>query len=258
MLLVIDIGNTSIKFAFMTKQKIVGIFHLATAQEGSGLSKRAKKLLRVLSSGRAHNIDGVIICSVVPKALKILEPLLRREFQKPVIVVGRDEVVPIRNLYRNPRQVGQDRLVGAFAAWKIYGVPVLIIDLGTAITIDVVSRRGEYEGGVIIPGLRLSVESLNQKTALLPKVTIHKPRTVIGKDTQESILSGIFYGYGEMLTGLIKRISGQLKIKPKVVLTGGNAELMKKYIGYSSCVIDKNITFKGLTAIWEFRQAKER
>ena len=166
--------------------------------------------------------------------------------------MGKDVIVPLINRYRNPRQVGQDRLVGAYAALKFYGAPVIVIDFGTAITFDVVSKRREYLGGIIVPGIRLSAESLFHKTALIPRIDIVKPGPLIGKDTQESVLSGIFYGYGAMSRGLIELIAKKFKgDKPKVIVTGGYTAQMKKYIASQITKIDRYLVFKGLFLLWE-------
>ncbi|MBU4333706.1 MAG: type III pantothenate kinase, partial [Candidatus Omnitrophica bacterium] len=116
-----------------------------------------------------------------------------------------------------------------------------------AITFDIVSKKGEYEGGMIIPGIRLSAESLFKNTALLPHVdVIEEPEELIGKDTKQSILSGIFFGYGEMCSGLIKNISKNIKGRPKVIITGGFADLMKKYLSKKVTKVDPDLVFKGL------------
>ena len=162
-----------------------------------------------------------------------------------LLVVGRDIKVPIKNLYRKAYQVGQDRLVGAYGAKILYGTPAIIIDFGTATTFDVVSKKGEYLGGVIVPGLRLSIESLFEKTALLPKVKIQRPEGVIGKDTKNSILSGISYGYGSLCDGMIELISKQIKQKPVVIITGGYSALIKEFIKRFD-YIDKSLVFKGM------------
>ena len=164
----------------------------------------------------------------------------------PVALIGRDIVVTIKNQYKNPKEVGQDRLVGAFGAMKIYGCPLIVVDLGTAITFDVISPKGEYLGGSIDPGIRLSAESLFLKTALLPHIEIQSPRSIIGKTTRESILSGLFYGYGSLCRGLIDLISQQLKHSPKVVMTGGHTQLMKKFVSPKIRIIDEDLVFKGI------------
>jgi type III pantothenate kinase len=194
----------------------------------------------------------VVICSVVPKALNIVERTITGHFTFPPVIIGRDIKVPLKNNYRNPRQVGQDRLVCAYAAKHLYGPPAIIVDFGTAITFDVISKQGSYEGGIIVPGIRLSAESLYKKTALLPKVSsIRGPKTLIGKDTRESILSGIFFGYGSMCCGLIDRIAKGIKGKSKVIVTGGHTHLMRKFIVKKITTIDKDLVFKGMVLLWQ-------
>jgi len=163
MLLAIDIGNTTIGFAVIHKAgNIASVAIIDTDAKPNKIRAVVAKILR------AQVISRVIICSVVPKASKMLEDMLKKIV--PVEIIGRDIVVPIKNRYKNPKQVGQDRLVGAYGAMKIYGCPLIVVDLGTAITFDVISSKGEYLGGAIVPGIRLSAESLFLKTALLPNL----------------------------------------------------------------------------------------
>ena len=137
-------------------------------------------------------------------------------------------------------------MVCAHAAVELYGAPVVVVDLGTAITFDVVSSKHEYLGGMIVPGIRLSAEALYDKTALLPKIEIHKPKRLIGKTTEESILSGLCYGYGEMITGLIDLLSKQWKERPEIIVTGGFSDLMKHYVPEYKCIVEKELVFKGI------------
>ena len=159
--------------------------------------------------------------------------------------------VPIKNKYRYPRQVGQDRLVGAYAARILYGSPAIVIDFGTAITFDVISSKGEYMGGIIVPGIRLTAESLFKKTAMLPLVSIVRPKALIGRDTTNSILSGIFYGYGALCDGLIRQLTRTMRSSPRVIATGGYAALMKKYSSHIRR-IDPDLIFRGLEGIYMF------
>jgi type III pantothenate kinase len=238
-LLAVDIGNTTIGFAVIHKSgRIESVAIIDTDAKVTKIKAVVAKILK------AHPISRVIICSVVPKASKTLEDILKKTV--PVDIIGRDIMVPIKNLYKNPKQVGQDRLVGAYGAMKIYGRPVIVVDLGTAITFDVISQKGEYLGGAIVPGIRLSAESLFLKTALLPHIEIKAPRNIIGKTTQESILSGLFYGYGSLCRGFIDLISQQLTSKPKVVMTGGYTHLMKKFVSPKIRIIDEDLVFKGI------------
>ena len=260
MLLAIDIGNTTIGFAVMDNAgHIVSVAIIDTDAKMNKIKAVVAKILR------GHAITKAIICSVVPKASKTLEDILKKSI--PVEIVGRDIFVPIKNCYKNPKQVGHDRLVGAYGAMKIYGRPLIVVDLGTAITFDVVSAKGEYLGGAIVPGIRLSAESLFLKTALLPHIEIKAPKSIIGKTTQESILSGLFYGYGSLCKGMIDMLSSKLsspnnknmsssnkkdmsfprtRESIRVVMTGGYTHLMKKFVSPKIRIIDEDLVFKGI------------
>ena len=249
MILAVDIGNTTIACGVCAGKKILAVHRMDTLTSkrrlGTGLEKLFGRVRRHYPS-----LDKVIICSVVPGALVAAEAVIRRAMAVKPLVIGRDIKVPIKNNYKDPRQVGQDRLVGAYAAKCLYKAPCLIIDFGTAITFDIVSARGEYEGGIIIPGLRLSAESLFQKTALLPRIdNIRAPRSLIGKDTAESILSGLFNGYGAMCRGLIDQIAGTMSRRPKVIITGGHTGLMQKFIRTRIDKIDQDLVFKGIVLV---------
>jgi len=265
MLLAIDIGNTTIGFAVIHKAgRIESVAIIDTDAKANKIKAVVAKILR------AQDISRAIICSVVPKASKTLEDMLKKTV--PVDLIGRDIIVPIKNCYKNPKQVGQDRLVGAYGAMKIYGFPLIVVDLGTAITFDAISAKGDYLGGAIVPGIRLSAESLFLKTALLPKIEIQAPKYIIGKTTQESILSGLFYGYGSLCKGMIDLLSSQLSSPSralsfprkresiKVIMTGGHTHLMKKFVSPKirnsslsrhsresrNPIIDEDLVFKGI------------
>ena len=255
MILGIDIGNTSITFGVLKGLKVKKIFNILTILKPTELETQLKRLLKRIKK-QYPAIKAVVICSVVPQALNLIEEETKKKFKVKTIVIGRDVKVPIKNNYHNPKQVGIDRLVGAYAVKKIYGFPAITIDFGTAITFDVVSYRGEYEGGMIVPGIRLSAESLFRKTALLPRIDkIEAPRRLIGKDTKESILSGIFYGYGAMSRGLIDLISKQMRGHPKIVVTGGYTHLMRKFIYKKIDKIDRDLVFKGIALIYKILPA---
>ncbi len=254
MLLAIDVGNTTISIAIVKEnmhrplqRKVVFLRQLETFQEPKVLRK---KLQQVLSRTMTrYAVQNVLICSVVPKIAEILKDILQKDLRIKPLVIGEDIVVPMKNCYRHPGQVGQDRLVCSYAAKRLYGEPFIVIDFGTAITFDVVSQQGEYLGGIIVPGIRLTAESLFKKTALLPKVKIKIPRELIGRDTRASILSGIFYGYGALCDGLIDAISKKLKCELKVVITGGYGHLMKKFISKEVYCVDRYLVFKGMNLL---------
>lgn len=258
MILAVDIGNTTIACGVCTAKKILAVYRMDTFSGKARLAREMEKLCGRVCR-QYPSLRDVVICSVVPEALAVAEGVIRRKMRVKPLVIGRDIKVPIKNNYRNPRQVGQDRLVGAYAAKRLYKAPCLIIDFGTAITFDVVSARGEYEGGIIIPGLQLSAESLFQKTALLPKIdTIHAPRSLIGKDTTESILSGLFNGYGAMCRGLIDRIAGTMSRRPRVIITGGHTRLMRKFIRKRIDKIDQSLVFKGIVLVHQKNSLTKR
>ena len=246
MILGIDIGNTAIKFALLKGKRVMKertIFHLESKKEVRVKIKRALNSFK--SPGT--KIKDIIICSVVPKHLKLVESQAKQLYKSKPRVIERDIYVPLKNKYKNPKHVGADRLVGAYAAKCLYKEPLIIVDFGTAITFDVINKRGEYEGGIIVPGIRLSAESLFKKTALLPKIsTFHVPRSVIGKSTQESILSGLFYGYGALCDGLIDNIKASIGGNPQLILTGGHTLKMKRFLKSHNLLIDKHLVLKGL------------
>lgn len=249
MLLAVDIGNTTIAMSVLDGKKIRGVWHVDTTHTERHLAADLDKALDQIR--KRHCLPSrVIICSVVPRALKIMKPLFQRKLGLKISVVGQDIKVPIKNNYRYPRQVGQDRLVGAYAAKVLYGAPLIVVDFGTAITFDVVSQKGEYLGGIIVPGIRLTAESLFKKTALLPKVEIQRPRELIGRDTKSSILSGIFYGYGVLCDGLVRLIRRKLKVHPTVIATGGYVKIMKQFSREIQRV-DEKLIFRGLYLIYQ-------
>lgn len=254
MILAIDIGNTSASFAILKGKKIIREFIAETP--GNILIKEKgcrlpgiTAILKEISINYAE-VNSVILCSVVPAALKKIQSAVRKEMGINPLVIGSDVSVPIKNNYSQPDQVGQDRLVCAYAAKYFYGAPVIIVDFGTAITFDVVSSQGEYDGGIIVPGIRLSIESLSEKTALLPKINpLHRPVALIGRETCASISSGIFFGYGEMCCRLIDLLSDKIKGQPKVIVTGGDSKIMKKYISRKIDKFDSGLIFKGMLLV---------
>ena len=223
-LLAVDIGNTNTKAAVFSGGRI---------RYPGRLEDACRK-----------GIDKVVVASVSPERLKKTLPgLIKKYGNKAVHIIGKDIRVPLRSLY-NPRQIGQDRLVTAYAASVLYGTPVLIIDFGTAVTFDVVSKKGVYMGGIIFPGIKMSLESLHKKTALLPKVALRSARGFAARDTKTSISNGIIYGYSYVCRGIVSRMSGQFR-GLRIVATGGDAELIGRYApGFE--VVDKDLSLKGI------------
>jgi type III pantothenate kinase len=226
MLLAIDIGNTSVHF---------GIF------EGEKLLKEWREAADRVSD--YQSIRNVIVSSVVPGMNKFV----KKWFPEARFVNYRNIGIKIK--VKKPSEVGVDRLVNALAAHKLYGGPAIIVDFGTATTFDVVSARGEYLGGAIVPGIQMSIDALHEKTAKLPKITLKPPKNVIGNSTVEAIRSGILYGYVSLVEGMLRRIKSEirhsLKSKIKIIATGGLARLICKHTDVIDR-IDPELTLKGI------------
>ena len=243
MLLSVDIGNTNINCAVFGGKRLLKRFSIPTR-------KYAVAHLRNFLS--EITINDSIVCSVVPKLTQILKLDLGRLLHKRSFVLGRDVKVSIKNLYRKPRQVGQDRLANAFAGIVLYGAPLIIVDFGTAITFDIISKNKEYLGGMILPGIDISLEALAEQTALLPKIKLDRPKEFIGRDTRSSMLSGVVHGSAAVTDCLTERLKGQIGRKAKVIGTGGNIDLIKRYCKGIDRV-DKDLTLKGLNLIYHHR-----
>ncbi|MCG2712979.1 MAG: type III pantothenate kinase, partial [Candidatus Omnitrophica bacterium] len=229
MLLLVDIGNSSTTFGISNGKNEYFRWYIPTDIIGKKDSFQKSQIKNLKKGGiNPQRVSAVVICSVVPKLNKIIKKHCQGIFTKSrFFLISKDIQIPIKNKYKRPEQVGHDRLVNALAVKSFYRLPVLVVDFGTAITIDVVSKKGEYLGGVIVPGINLSLKILYENTALLPLLNPRKPKAVLGKDTENSILSGIFYGYSFLVDGLIKKLKTTLSSAPLVVATGGNLKIMK-------------------------------
>ncbi len=244
MRLLVDIGNTNTSIAVVKGKKIIKRYFVHTSKKKGEISS-LKRLLRV----HIDKIDDILVVSVVPKFLKIIKESLKKIFPSAVLVViGKDKKVPIVNRYEKPLQVGQDRLVTAFAAVKKYGGPLLIIDFGTAVTFDFVNKKGQYEGGLIFPGMKLGLSALTRNAALLPKTTLRPIRGLIGRNTRDSINKGVLLGYASLCDGMIERVREKYGETLKIVVTGGDSILIRPYSVHIK-TIDKDLIFFGLCQI---------
>src|SRR5579871_570863 len=274
MLLVLDVGNTN---------TVLGVYK--TVPPGSAGKGSASKGVtpRLLAHWRVatvmtHTVDeygvlfrnlfaigkvdvnavrGIIIASVVPPLDSTLREVCERYLQlKPLFVEpGIKTGMPV--LYDNPQEVGADRIVNGVAAFEKYGGPCVVVDLGTATTFDAVSRKGEYLGGVISPGIGISARALYEHTARLPLVDIKKPAKVIGTNTVGSIQAGLFFGYLGLVDGILERLINELGSDTKVVATGGLAGLIGGHSKYIKNV-DDLLTLDGLRIIWERNLAAQK
>ena len=236
-ILAIDIGNTSTHYALHRNGRFLKRGRVAT----SALLKNIRVFRKFRGPGTSVE---AVIASVVPPVGDRLRGALKKLGFK-TFLIGRDVAVPIKNRYRNPRQVGIDRLVNALAAWRRYRRDLVIVDFGTAVTFDVVSKKGEYLGGVIAPGIEISLEALYRKTALLPRIELRRPKTVVGRDTAESIRSGCSYGIGGLCDRVIEEIEKSRRTRCLVLATGGYAAFIRRYCRRIR-LIDPDLTLKGI------------
>jgi len=253
MLLVVDIGNTHTVVGVFREEKIIGHWRLRSHSRTP--DEIGVYLLNLLKVGEIPigQIKGAIISSVVPPLDYPWSFGIKQYLGVDCLMVSSKLELGIKIAYSNPSEVGADRLVNAVAGLQKYPAPMTIVDFGTAITLDVVSRYGEYLGGTIAPGLATSVEALFGRTAKLPKVSFDVPTTVIGKNTMESIQAGILFGFAGLVDNLIAKIEEELKQEVTVVATGGDAQKIASLSGRIQYV-DPWLTLEGLRFIYELNK----
>ncbi|MBL7156673.1 MAG: type III pantothenate kinase [Candidatus Omnitrophica bacterium] len=238
MLLAVDIGNTNINFGLISKSGRIARRHSQPTKK-----LNLSRIINIIKKDKT--IDAIYMVSVVPGLTKGIKKKLKRSFKNAkIFVIGSNLKVPIKCEYKK-REIGQDRLITAFAAKSLYGLPILIIDFGTAVTFDVVSKKSAYLGGLIVPGIKMSLDSLSEGTALLPKTYLKKTRSLIGKNTTTSIRGGMIYGYSALCEGLIAQFRNKLGRNIKIVATGGDAPLISRYTP-SMKKVDLDLSLKGL------------
>ncbi len=254
MLLVIDIGNTNIVFGVYKEKELLYDWRIASNKDRT--SDEYGLLLDQIfryNNLSIKDVKNIIISSVVPSLMHTLPATCIRYFNIDPIVVGPGVKTGMNIKYDNPREVGADRIVNAVAGFEKYGGPLIIVDFGTAITFDVISKEGDYLGGAITPGIKISSDALFARTAKLPKVEIARPESVIAKNTVNSIQAGLVFGYIGMVDSIIERIIKELnggKEKVSVSATGGFSSLLAAESKYIE-TMDKLITLEGLRIIFE-------
>ena len=251
MLLALDAGNSNITIGAFEGRKLISQWRLRTVHEQT--SDEWGILLRNLFSPAGldiEKVDGIIVCSVVPPIDSTLAAMTKRYFNREAMFVGPRTDLGLAIRYDNPNEVGADRLVNGVAGFYKYGGPCVIVDFGTTINFDVISRDAEYLGGAIAVGIGIAIDALFSRTARLPLVEFRPPKDVVGTNTVASMQSGLYFGAIGMIDGILERIIEKLGPETKAVATGGQAEMIVSGSRYLK-VVDEHLTLEGLAMIWE-------
>ncbi len=252
MILAIDAGNTEIALGIYGKDGRLGHHWRVSTDHRKTEDEYGMLLVSFLGMAGIKSIGlrGCVIASVVPPLTPVLERAVLKYVGKEPIVVGPGTKTGINVKFENPKEVGPDRIAHAVAALHKYGVPAIVVDFGTATTFDVISKDGDYLGGVIAPGIRTSLDALFEKAARLPRIELARPQSAIGKTTSQGMQSGMVFGFAGLVDGLIRRLAKEMSGKPNVIATGRLAEMV-------SCecetieTVDQFLALDGLYFIYE-------
>lgn len=262
-LLCVDIGNTNVTLGVFdltdpTKPNLAHHWRMATHREQT--SDEVLVTLRGLTDlagCKMESFRDAIVSSVVPPLLPIWERVCTKLLGKPPLVVGPGIKTGMPVRYENPREVGADRIVNAVAAYELMGGPVIAVDFGTATTWDCVSEKGEYLGGAIFPGIVISMEALFERTSMLHRVELARPRSVIGRTTTQSIQSGLLFGYAGLVDAMVRRIKSELGDHTRVIATGGLAQRISAETETIERV-EPYLTLEGLRLLFEKNRTQEK
>ena len=249
MLLAIDVGNTQTALGLFDGERLAEHRRLATeaTRTGDELGALLGEMLDL------DSVDGICLSSTVPALIREFELFAERWAKAPILVVGPGAKTGIPVRYDNPREVGPDRVVNAIAARERYGAPCIVVDFGTSTNFDVVSPEGEYVGGVLAPGIEISMDALFARAARLMRVDFVEPPTVIGKSTVHSLQSGLVYGFAGQVDRIVEEIRSELGAEARAVATGGLADII---VPHSRTIelVDPWLTLEGLRLVWDLNQ----
>ena len=250
-LLAIDIGNTSIAIGVYAGERLEATFRVASDREN--LPDEYAMLLAGLLRGRGiepESIGFAVLSSTVPSLTSVFGEVARRCFGVEALVVGPGVRTGVRVRYDNPREVGPDRILHAVAALHRYEPPFVVVDFGTALVFDAISREGDYLGGAIAPGIGTASEGLFARAAMLSRVSLERPPSVIGRNTIHSVQAGLYFGYAEMVRGMVRRLREELGEDATVIGTGGYAAIVEQEAGCFDA-IEEHLNLEGLRLVFE-------
>jgi type III pantothenate kinase len=253
MLLAVDVGNTQTVLGLFEGERLADSFRLATDRSRTGDELGATLSLLLGSPFELEDIEGICLSTTVPALQREWERVAERWAEAPLLTVGPGVKTGIPIRYDDPREVGPDRIVNAVAANERYGAPCIVVDFGTSTNFDIVSPDGEYVGGVLAPGIEVSMDALFARAARLVKVDFSAPATVIGKTTVGGLQSGLVYGFAGQVDGIVGRIREELGVEAQTVATGGLADLIAPH-ARTLDRIDPHLTLEGLRIVWSRNQ----
>lgn len=251
MLLAVDIGNTNAVFGLYDGAQLVRTFRIST-QRTKTADEHGVLLhqLLTLHGHRSADVHAAILASVVPPLTDVMADAIAHAVGKSPVIVGPDSDTGITVRYDNPREVGADRIVNAVAAFDRFHGGVIVVDFGTATTFDCVSPNAEYLGGIIVPGIQVSLDALLGRAAKLTRIEIAEPPNIVGRNTTHAIQSGVVNGYASLVDGLVDKVIAELGFPCRVIATGGLAALIARHTRTLE-IVDEHLTLEGLRILHE-------